>query len=771
MSNKIKKKDEKNSKTQCTHCHYIFANVPNLIRHMKKKHNAPKVYGVKENYLYNCECGKNFNVERLFKFHLKKVHQIDISKTSGQTKKCAFCDYTASRKEDLLSHYQSTHEINIPLEELTFNNICDFCDWKSNIQDAAFSTEYTKHIGKCRHIAYVCNRSGYYNPSKKDGERKRRLKHQGSHKINAYCPASIKVKVEQDGKCLVEYINLHVGHGNEIEHLTLNPKERNELAVKIASGIPFETILNDIRNSVDDYPKRICRTTKKDLQNIKLSFKLDSISSQNSEKFLNLKDWVIAERDSGSILVYKPIGETNLEYPELLEEDFALILMNQPQSEILNSFSSECVCVDRTHNLNNSQLELVTVMVIDGKNQGFPCAFLATNKIEKRIVSLLFSELKKWAGVNLTKIFMSDVDPVFYDSWMEMVKPAEKQVFSPWHVDKSWRENLEKIELPERRVEIYKRLRLLVDEQSDFTEALARFCEDIENDPDTLQFASYFRDQFANTPQSWANSYTDSDNNEPLERMHRVIKYIYLHEKNIDNYELALYDIMKFIKDTMFIKLNMLNKMNITTKVNMVKMEHTLSLPLDVKLINKDDWWEILPPVGDIENTTESYKITEVSQMCHCRLKCPFCNVCIHKYSCSCTNSVIQWNMCKHVHFLCRYMVDVEKESDASIEEREEYKKLDEDHNVDAGTSVETIPTFDCDLITESGSIPKRRKIEKHIQEPFEEGLQQIAETSLAKEKERLRLKLMKHFESIETLEDLNLLKNCLASLSKKSTF
>lgn len=54
------------------------------------------------------------------------------------------------------------------------------------------------------------------------------------------------------------------------------------------------------------------------------------------------------------------------------------------------------------------------------------------------------------------------------------------------------------------------------------------------------------------------------------------------------------------------------------------------------------------------ESGQELYTIQRVNLSCKCELKCSKCETCIHAYICSCLDSTIKWNMCKHIHLLCQ---------------------------------------------------------------------------------------------------------------------
>lgn len=41
---------------------------------------------------------------------------------------------------------------------------------------------------------------------------------------------------------------------------------------------------------------------------------------------------------------------------------------------------------------------------------------------------------------------------------------------------------------------------------------------------------------------------------------------------------------------------------------------------------------------------------------CFCTLRCPYCEICLHSFVCSCYESSIRWNMCPHIHIIGMYL-------------------------------------------------------------------------------------------------------------------
>lgn len=178
-------------------------------------------------------------------------------------------------------------------------------------------------------------------------------------------------------------------------------------------------------------------------------------------------------------------------------------------------------------------------------------------------------------------------------------------------------------------------------------------------DPVTQEFGNYFKNNYLNNVQSWAYCYrinSGLNTNMSIERMHRTIKYIYFQGRKVKRLDKAIHGIQTFITDRLFNRLIVLHKGKVTNKLRELRVRHKLSEKLSTKLVVKNGiYWDIS---SSTPNCHEIYSVAENENNvpCKCRLKCIECNNCIHKYSCTCIDSCIRWNMCKHVHLLCRYL-------------------------------------------------------------------------------------------------------------------
>jgi len=70
------------------------------------------------------------------------------------------------------------------------------------------------------------------------------------------------------------------------------------------------------------------------------------------------------------VLLYKPQGIDDPNWPLLLKDTFLLVLMTEFQASIFEMFCSRIVCVDSTHKTNQYRFKLITVVVPDEYHNG-----------------------------------------------------------------------------------------------------------------------------------------------------------------------------------------------------------------------------------------------------------------------------------------------------------------------------------------------------------------------------------------------------------------
>lgn len=401
--------------------------------------------------------------------------------------------------------------------------------------------------------------------------------------------------------------------------------------------------------------KRIDLLTKQDIANIKRSFKLDIVEGvKHSSDAISLDLWVLEQqkKEDNPVLFYK---QQNEKHENFQDEDFCLIVMNKYQKHMLISFGSNVIATDSTHGLNGYDFELTTVMVVDEFGEGFPIAFMFTNRKDTFVHTFFFKRIKEEVGGIETKTFMSDITSVFYSAWISTMGHAKHQLYCSWHIDRAWQSNLMKIKNKEKRNWVYKTLKILQNylDTSEFHEKLVVFINELLEDTDTSNFGDYFQRIYGTNFQQWAycyHKYCGINTNMRLESMHRTIKYFYLNKKCTKRLDEGLHAVMMYLRDKIVDRIikHTKGKQNIHKKEILKRHRAALVATMKANIVCKDKSQWIVS-----NNNTEYYieKCPQEMQKC-CNLICDHCNICVHDFTCSCPDFLIKTTICKHIHFL-----------------------------------------------------------------------------------------------------------------------
>ncbi|XP_035210002.1 uncharacterized protein LOC118184442 [Stegodyphus dumicola] len=177
--------------------------------------------------------------------------------------------------------------------------------------------------------------------------------------------------------------------------------------------------------------------------------------------------------------------------------------------------------------------------------------------------------------------------------------------------------------------------------------------ETLLNDSDTNAFGQYFISHYAKNATAWAYCHRlqcGINTNMHLERMHKTIKYLYLNGKIVKRLDKSITILMNFIKDKLVDRLIILNKGKLCSKLQILRKRHKVILTESYSVIQNERGWEVLS-----SDCSEIYLVEQKVNDCTCQLTCTECNACIHKYTCTCVDASIKWNMCKHIHSVCQY--------------------------------------------------------------------------------------------------------------------
>lgn len=420
----------------CSLCGTQYKSVVNLRRHARQKHPdevqiiAPMYLKNKNNFAFSCGiCGRNFNNKKHMRYHLKKSHEITqknpVKKTHQSSTKCPLCLFHGSNKPEVLKHFELNHEILLTTKKLEFSSLENFQQWLKS-EEKRTKSKYTKKDTKkyAVHNAtiYECHRSGIYVP---EGKGLRKLKSKGSVKINGYCPSKIQLTENKNGTCEINYTETHVGHSADLGHLYLTKEEKSQIASQIERKIPFDEILDNIRETVPSLdPQRIHLLNRKDLFNIEKSFKLNGVKNANNNKndHIKIENWIDEmRRESDCVLFYKPREAA-------VNKGFILIIMTPAQSELLKKYGGDCVYIDTARGVNNYDFKLHTLLVLDNLRECLPCAFCISSRSNEEVLQIFFQQIRLRVGTITPDVFMSDIADCYYNAWSDVMGVPGKRL-------------------------------------------------------------------------------------------------------------------------------------------------------------------------------------------------------------------------------------------------------------------------------------------------------------------------------------------------------
>ncbi|XP_054257441.1 uncharacterized protein LOC128985204 [Macrosteles quadrilineatus] len=402
-----------------------------------------------------CElCDKTFTKRFSLKRHYDNVHNgyipNDGNPNCSQTVQCAICSSDLGKTANLNEHLLSKHQINVESEKITFTSEDEFLKWKKcheESEKSLFINRRGSYRSKYKKVTYYqCHRSGNYRTHlSSECQRKRSMKIQGTKKINSYCPAKMKATTSMiNGSVEVEFCKTHVGHQALLAHLSIPDDERQTIATKIAQKIPFDAIIDEVQKTVTKEVTRRHLLTKQDLRNIVREYSLDSECVRHTNDAISVEKWVEMEiaSDKNSVIMYKPQGLDSSDYPELTKDDFMLGIMTEAQAGMLKKYGRDCICIDSTHGTNAYKFEMTTILVLDDMRQGFPCAFLFSNRNDHIALDLFLNSVKSKVGEIKAKVLMTDMADVFYNSWKSTMGDVDMRLFCSWHVQRAWQRRL-----------------------------------------------------------------------------------------------------------------------------------------------------------------------------------------------------------------------------------------------------------------------------------------------------------------------------------------
>jgi hypothetical protein len=402
---------------KCQYCFATFTFKSNRTRHEK---NCCANRKKSDSKIYCLDCNSAFSRQYNLKQHLIKCTSESPTPSCSKKKTpCLLkgCELEFYHKVSLIEHLQAQHnnEVTIkPLVVKSFQNIQEFNDWKGKEEETTFSY-YTRKKGQAENTAekhFYCQHDG---SSKTHGDRKTsRCNRKGRVKVGHHCISKMKVTMCKNNTVKVEYYptHNHICRSEDFVHHPLPDKMSRFIDKKLAENIPPTVVYEMTKElflpkkntpNVTEIKANIL-TKKRVLERGRRRRMARRLHKDDAKAVYLMVTQLLDGDDANSVLIYKPYGSKVVHGPleiDLLPnstELFMFAMQTERQAEVFKQHCGKIVVVDETHGTNQYKYQLLTTMVIDENNHGWPVAHLITSKSGSATLKFFFQCLKERLG-------------------------------------------------------------------------------------------------------------------------------------------------------------------------------------------------------------------------------------------------------------------------------------------------------------------------------------------------------------------------------------
>ena len=254
------------------------------------------------------------------------------------------------------------------------------------------------------------------------------------------------------------------------------------------------------------------------------------------------------------------------------------------------------------------------------------------------------------------KWVMTDAAEQYFSAWVAMFGLGPRKLLCIWHVDRAWRGAVKKIKHKEVAATIYHNMRVLMEEIdiNIFKLMLQSTLKQLNNSNKTQEFAKYFYTYYTNRAEQWAACYRKLANintNMYIESFHPILKHLYMKGKANRRIDNLVHVLLKVSWEKGFERLCKLEKGENSGRLTTIHKRHLASTKLSPALVQKtsEHEWKIKSGEAKLEySVTMEYELYQEL----CQLICKDCEICIHMYSCTGLDFLINYIICKYIHLV-----------------------------------------------------------------------------------------------------------------------
>uniref|UniRef100_A0A914UTY1 C2H2-type domain-containing protein n=1 Tax=Plectus sambesii TaxID=2011161 RepID=A0A914UTY1_9BILA len=478
-------------------------------------------------------CDIVYKTRQSFNHHRRTKHPTETAEIKkGLLCPGQKCDTECANYNALIEHLKSAHGIDCAVETRNFDGLPQYNDWIASLELETNCSFINRGGGvqqgkDSTRLYKQCSRSGRYRSTAESSKNTRK---KGTRKIQAHCPAYIRLNVDKNSGIVSAKMCLtHVGHEIGVKYIDLPKLLKNDIARLLNEGLDNKTIVSKLHAANNDPTKdRGYYLTEKhvDYYRKKLGF-ASGRPDLDDHVAVDLIVKQYENDDNSPILFYNPIVAS--------DDKFALGLQTTGQRRLLDELGSNVISIDTTHKTTRYKYLLCTLMVLDEAGGGQPAAeFFIESESESDLIPLFEALKVRHPSLN-PAYFMSDCASAFWNAWQKVFGGPEmrtKRIMCDWHIWRAWNGQMQnganKIGTVKQRCVIRKCLAALMyeDDKAEFRRKYESIVNDlwIAGEESVKKFREYFLRYYpASTAHDWARFgrlHTDIATNMHLEPYH-----------------------------------------------------------------------------------------------------------------------------------------------------------------------------------------------------------------------------------------------------------
>eukprot|EP00477_Mikrocytos_mackini_P001876 GAHX01002036.1.p1 GENE.GAHX01002036.1~~GAHX01002036.1.p1 ORF type:complete len:712 (-),score=117.21 GAHX01002036.1:26-2161(-) len=465
------------------------------------------------------------------------------------------------------------------------------------------------------------------------------------------CIAYVRLYDYSNNKFKISSLLYH-NHDTQLDKIKVPPQKKKELINKIKMKIDIREIYRELLMDANiEITKKSEMITLGYLRYLKYRYADSERLSINDLESLKLNVKTVKSNNNDQMFTFLKILKE-----DKVKKDICttfIFAFSSPSIKEGDWKGNMTILADATYGTNYYGYSLIVFGKLTGGITFQPFLYIISDQETEAVCRIVLSEFSNFIKFKISaSFFMSDMSPIFFNSWCATFHTKPNWLYCMWHMKKAVRRQLFTKERDEMvRNTIEKKLEKLtkITTEKEFInklKAFEKYCS--RNSP---SFFEYFSKYYSPVYERWAlHARLDCDLNTNMfvEAYFGEFKRTYLLYKSKNRLDFVFKAILIYDKH---IRLS-------NSRRSISKQKQFMGYR-QVKALEKHNKAKTLKIDNfnfNAEQITVSYKKHTITlgscRDCsvNCSILCGVCQICVHRYKCTCLSFQSRKELCKHIH-------------------------------------------------------------------------------------------------------------------------